>query len=313
MSRSKPDSSAAAGTPELDEIAGQLYALHPDEFVAARDEQVKAARAAGAAPLAKDLARLRRPTRSAWLVNVLWRDQREVMEELFELADGFRAALAQGSGKSLHKLTAQRRAIEAALLKRAQALADEAGVPVSADLLREAQETLGAALSSPEVAAEVRSGRLVKPVSYAGFGGAVPDLRVVPGGRPTTGERDEKAADEIAEDETSAEDGTSAEDAATARRRAAAQRRLREAREAVDNAEAELVARMRAAEEAERRHAELSEHVERLRNDLREEERRAAAAADAADTEVRRRRRAEQALDEARAAHERAERQSTRS
>lgn len=302
MSRSQPDPGATSDVPELDEAAGELYALHPDKFVAARDEKVKAARAAGAASLARELARLRRPTRSAWLVNALWRDQHEVMEELFELADEFRAALAQGAGKGIHELTAQRRAIEGALMQRAQALAHGAGVKASGDLLREAQETLGAALSSPAVAAEVRTGRLVKPVSYAGFGGAVPDLRVVPGGGTTTGERDETAAGEPADGQATADDD------AGERHRAAAERRVNAAQEAVDEAETELADRARAVEKAERHHAELSERLAQLRDELREVERKAEAAADAASAEARRRRRAEQAVEKARAALERAER-----
>src|SRR5438067_1805612 len=92
---------AADGTPELDAIADELYALHPDAFAAARDERVRAARAAGAAPLARELAKLRRPTMSAWVVNLIWRDQREAMEQLFELAEGLALAQANASGAEL--------------------------------------------------------------------------------------------------------------------------------------------------------------------------------------------------------------------
>ena len=70
----------------FDGIADALYALHPDAFAAARDDAVKQARAAGVAPLARELAKLRRPTLSAWMVNLLWRDQATVLEQLFRLA-----------------------------------------------------------------------------------------------------------------------------------------------------------------------------------------------------------------------------------
>src|SRR5439155_9041037 len=114
-------------------------ALHPDAFAAARDERVRAARSAGAAPLARELAKLRRPTMSAWVVNLIWRDQREAMEQLFELAEGLALAQANASGAELRAVLAQRRQLENALLRRGEMLAKERGVDVSAALAREAQ------------------------------------------------------------------------------------------------------------------------------------------------------------------------------
>jgi hypothetical protein len=296
MSRSQPKHTAGGGL-ELEDVARELYAVRPDEFVAARDERAKAARAAGNRSLAREIGRLRRPTQSAWLVNLLWRDQQQVMEELFDLADEFRAALGQGAGKGLQELTTQRRAIESTLTQRARALAGEAGVKVSTDLLREAQETLAAALSDPGVAAEVRSGRLVKPASYAGFGGMPPDLRVVPGGR--TG----------AEDAADGDRGAAGRDQdATDRERAAAERRLRAAQDALDRAEAELADRARAADQAERHHAELRDRLAQLRQELAELEQQEHAASEAASAEQRRRAEAADSLDEARDAVGRAER-----
>src|SRR5438309_5088298 len=156
--------------PELQQIADELYTLRPDAFAAARDEQVRKAREAGRQPLARELAKLRRPTQSAWLINLLWRDQREVLEQLLELSQEISRAQAQASGSELRSLTDVRRQLEAALIRRAHSLAAEAGVSVSAAMEREAQETLAAALAQPEGADEVRTGRLVKPAAYAGFG-----------------------------------------------------------------------------------------------------------------------------------------------
>jgi hypothetical protein len=160
----------AVSDPELEHIADELYALRPDDFAAARDEQVRKARADGKPPLARELARLRKPMQSAWLINLLWRDQHDVMEQLFQLADELSQAQAQAAGPALQSLTTQRRQLEATLLRHARGLADKAGVTVSAAMEREAQETLSAALAVPEVANELRTGRLVKPAAYAGFG-----------------------------------------------------------------------------------------------------------------------------------------------
>src|SRR5579871_2797357 len=161
---------------DLDAVAERLYALKPDDFAAARDAEVRSARAEGQQPLARDIARLRKPTQSAWLINLLWRDQHDVMEQLFELSQELARAQAEAAGAELRELTAQRRQLENALMRRAVELGGEAGVRVSDSVAREAQETLSAALALPEVADEIRSGRLVKPASYAGFGGVAPPV-----------------------------------------------------------------------------------------------------------------------------------------
>jgi len=59
---------------ELDEIVRELYVLPPTDFVAARNELVRQAKSAGSRDVADRLQQLRRPTRSAWLVNLLARD-----------------------------------------------------------------------------------------------------------------------------------------------------------------------------------------------------------------------------------------------
>src|SRR5262245_33572726 len=97
--------------------------MHPDGFAAARDEQIKKARAGGQRDLAGALGELRKPTLSAWMVNVLWRSQRQAMEQLFELAEGLAAAQASASGEALRALIGHRRQLEGALLRTAELLA----------------------------------------------------------------------------------------------------------------------------------------------------------------------------------------------
>ena len=158
-------------------------------------------KADGRQPLARELGKLRKPTQSAWLINLLWRDQREVMEQLFELASEMTRAQAEVSGPELRALTAQRRQLESAMLRQAEVLARAAGVEVSASTSREAQETLAAALAQPEVADEIRSGRLVKPASYAGFGtfGSGAPLAAVPRREATTAKPRTRSPDKRAE------------------------------------------------------------------------------------------------------------------
>jgi len=263
---------------QLEEIADRLYALRPEDFAAARDEEVRTARADKKQALARELGKLRRPTQSAWLINLLWRDQRDVMETLFQLAEELGRAQAQASGRELQTLTAQRRELEGGLLRRARGLAEQAGVTVSAPMEREAQETLSAALALPEVADEVRTGRLVKPAAYAGFGTL-----------PT------EVSPRVVEDKPVAARSAPAEplDLAAAQRvreeRAAAERQVQEARAAVSEAAEGLADWERAAASAEEHHQELRSQLEQLEKQLRDLRVAVATAEDAAQAAARRR------------------------
>jgi hypothetical protein len=299
VSESRSNVTSAASDPELDEIAGELYALRPDEFAAARDEQVRKARAEGKQPLARELAKLRRPTQSAWLINLLWRDQRDVMEQLFQLADELGRAQAQASGRELQSLTAQRRELEGALLRRARALAEQAGVSVSAPMEREAQETLSAALAVPEVANEVRSGRLVKPAAYAGFG-------TLPTGVSVAAAKHE-APPAVSRSATA--EPLDLQAAQRAReRRAEAQRQLEAAQAAVATAADALAHDAGAESVAQEHHQELRKQLEQLEKQLRDLKVEVATAEDAAQAASRRREQADKAHQTALRALEQAER-----
>ncbi len=309
MSKARSSTNPATQQDELDELAGELYAMRPDAFAAARDEQVRKARAEGRQPLARKLSGLRRPTQSAWLINLLWRDQPQVMQQFLQLADELSQAQAQASGPDLHRLTAQRREVEAALIRRARTLAENAGVNVSPTMEREAQETLSAALARPEVAAAVGSGRLVKPASYAGFGPgfatgspAATDAsgqllkttdtqsprqpfestdtraqRPAPSRPPQKKDRDVRAAQRVRE------------------RREEAERRVAEARALADAAAAALDDQVRAAAAAEQHHQNLREQLEQLEVQVRDLKQQVAAAEQAAAATARRGEQAEKA------------------
>ena len=146
----------------------QLYALQPEEFVAARDAAANAARADGEAEVAAQLKALRRPSVSAWLVNLLVRDQGDLVEQLLDLGPELARAQAQGQGDELRALGAQRRELVDAVVRQAVALA---GRDVTAAVRDEVSSTLETALADPGAAEAVRSGMLVRALSYAGFGG----------------------------------------------------------------------------------------------------------------------------------------------
>jgi hypothetical protein len=155
---------------ETDEIAAELYLVPPARFVAARDQVVRQARAAGHRDLARELQVLRRPTLSAWLINALTRHQRARMQQLFALGRELRQAQTQLDSDRLRRLPAQREDLIAELLDWTRRHAAEAGVHPTEAALSEVAETLHAGLVDLAAAAAVMSGHLVRPMSHAGFG-----------------------------------------------------------------------------------------------------------------------------------------------
>jgi hypothetical protein len=280
----------AAG--ELAEVADRLYNLRPDAFTEARDEEVKRAKAAGNAELAREIGKLRKPTQSAWLINLLWRDQREVMEQLFELAAELGRATAEASGSALRELTVRRHHIENALLRRARELAKEAGVDVGPATEREAQETLAAALADPRVAEEVRTGQLVKPAEYAGFGVA-PTVQPARPAREAPAPIDDFQA-RAAERER--------------KKRAEAEERVQRAREALDVANAQVASRVRGVEAANTALDRLSERIRDLESELRRAEQERSAARRSVHEAEQHQQTAERARDSAQEVFDRASR-----
>ncbi|WP_344253366.1 hypothetical protein, partial [Pseudonocardia hydrocarbonoxydans] len=155
---------------DLDDLADALYGGPPADFVATRDEAVRAARARGDREFATAAGRLRRPTRAAWLANLLARHRREQLDGLLALAGSLADAQRTLDGAALRELSSQRRRLVAGMAREAGRLAREAHEPVGDALLRELADILEAALADPVVADEVRSGRLTRTITYSGFG-----------------------------------------------------------------------------------------------------------------------------------------------
>ena len=169
---------------ELDEIVRELYVLPPTDFVAARNELVRQAREAGSREVAEQLRRLRRPTRSAWLVNLLARDS-AAMQGLSTLGRELRDAQTGLDRTELRHLAERRRHLIADLLNQARVHAAEIGVRLTPILLSEVEATLQAALVDLAGAMTIRNGRLVRPLSHTGFG---PRPRAAVSGAPSAAE-----------------------------------------------------------------------------------------------------------------------------
>src|SRR5918993_3309848 len=89
---------------ETDEIAAELYLVPPARFVVAREQVVRRPRAAGHRDLAGEVHALRRPTLSAWMVNMLARHHRPRMQQLYALGRDLRQAQTRLDAEQLRRL-----------------------------------------------------------------------------------------------------------------------------------------------------------------------------------------------------------------
>ncbi|GAA3094950.1 hypothetical protein [Nonomuraea salmonea] len=232
---------------DLDEVADRLYGVPPPEFTAARAEAARAAKEAGDAGLAKEIAKLGKPTVSAWAVNRLSREHSAELDELLEVGERLRAAWQEQDADELAELTRLRGEVSAKVGRLARQAGD-----LSAAAATEVDQTLDAALVDEEAAAEVRRGRLAKPLRYSGFAPA-------PVTRPRPSRAKKKGAAEEA-DET----GEAGEAAEARRREEEAARKVKE-REEAEAAHREWLATL---ESAQREYDERAEKVERLEKKL---------------------------------------------
>jgi hypothetical protein len=275
----------------------ELYGLDPNDFVAARNELAKALRKAGDRELAAEVAKLRRPTPAAWVVNQLVRHHRGDVEELVRLGEALREAqdeaLAGGSG-DLRQAGRARRDAVARLAERAEELLIGRGGGAGAHT-GEVTATLEAASLDADAAEAVLGGRLsVELQPPSGFG--VFDLPVAERRaerkKPPAGAADEAGPPpaEVRKAEEAAAEARRQWEERSAQARAAVER-VDESRKAARQAEAEIA----------RLEDQLADAQRRLRAAVREAELAEDKASRAEDAEARaaeRRRDADQRLAE---------------
>jgi hypothetical protein len=279
---------------DIAQAADQLYALAPDEFIDARNELVRAARAAGEKELAGAIAGLRKPTAVAWLTNRLARECPDQVGDFLALGPLLRDASASLSGPALRDLSRQRQALVQALVRTArQVVAGAHGPRISEDVARGLEATLHAALADPAAAASVQAGRLSGGLAHTGFGAApVPGVTVASSATTaTTAAKKRSAAERRASERAEIE-------AELARAWAAA----RDAADSRDMAAAAAAAATSAYDDAQTRLAALQAQLRTLQDRLgetglecdqsRAQRDRAIAASQAAERGAERARRA---------------------
>jgi hypothetical protein len=271
----------------LGDAVAELYSADPDEFIERRTELSGRAKAAGQPLAARQIAGLRKPTRSAWVINQLARSDPDSASQLAALGGRLRAAERSGDGARMRELTQQRRQLIAALVRQALSVSGQSAAPAA--MREEITATFAAALADPEVAEQIQQGTLVRAASRPGFGSAqaplalvppIPEARKEPAGkkpkaapakpRPTAQERQNKVA--LAAERREAR---LAEAAARAEAQAAEHRA--KVRAAAEQALADAGQAAAAAVQDEREQAETVRRLEHELSDARYRLRMAAA------------------------------------
>ena len=246
---------------DLETAANELYALSPDDFIERRRQLVAEARQAKDRELANQIGQLRRPTRTAWLINLLARHEPEPLNALFELGAALQDAQQRMAGDELRQLSAERRKAVDALAQRAVELGREHGYNAPDGAVQEVGQTLQSALGDREIADVLRAGRLTQAVTYGGFGPT--DLASALGASLPTKTPSEPKEKPAPAEPAAAPDPRQRRQAEKAAKEA--RERATAAREAAESAEAE-------AEAATQRADELADQVESLRSQLRQAE-----------------------------------------
>jgi hypothetical protein len=247
----------------LGEAVSELYGADPEEFTRRRGALAAAARSAGQAGVARQIAGLRKPTRSAWMINRLVRADPDAVARLATVGEELRAAEHAGDGARLRESSQARRELIATLVPQALAAAGEHNPPAA--VREEITATFSAALADPVVAEQIQHATLLRPARRVGFGtAAAPELALVPPPPP-----DARPAARPAGKPAAAGPRRGRHQAGTERER----------RRAEAEAEAE---RRRAEAEAERERRRAEAEAERERRRARAEAERDLAGADRA-------------------------------
>lgn len=250
----------------LESAADALYGLAPEEFIPARTALVAQARAAKDRPLATAVGALKKPTRSAWLVNLLPRGDADALAPLRTVGERLVRAHQQADLAAMRGAGAERQRIVDGLTRRAIEAGAERGYSTTEAVRLEVHGTLDAAVADAEALDEVLRGRVTKARVYSGFGfplGMTPQAPVA--GEPASvGETDEPESEDEEELQTVQQAArqaaqqamAEATDRLTRARAALAQAESSEqtGRDALDRASqevADLRAELRKAEQAE--------------------------------------------------------------
>ena len=274
----------AAAEWDLGAEIDRLYGLPPEAFVDGREALARRLRAERRRDEAKEVHALRKPSRAAWAINHVAREEPQLAAEAVAAGDALREAqLALAGSGGPDALRAAASAQRAAVDRFSQAARETlAGGGLSGeDLLGRIGETLLAAATDPDLAERVGAGRVVKEQAPVGFGA----LAAGPGPLvPATSKRGKSAA--RSKDRPDARAARAADEEARRRteaareeeehRRAESQARVRDARAGEARAHEEAAQLEAALDKARGRGTKARDALDRAQRKVDEAEREAA-------------------------------------
>ncbi|WP_299169246.1 hypothetical protein [uncultured Arthrobacter sp.] len=151
---------------DLADIASELYSQSLDDFTAARNDRAKGLEDKS---LAKEVRALRKPSASAWVVNMMTLHRGDQLREALNLGGEMREAQEHLDRTELKKLGLQRQKLVSTLVKDGAALSEELGHPASPAAMLEVEQTLRAAMADAGAAAAVSTGRLIRTLEATGW------------------------------------------------------------------------------------------------------------------------------------------------
>lgn len=157
---------------DLDQAADELYGVDLGEFVNVRTRLVKELRAAGNDADAGTLAKLRKPSVAAWVLNQLARQHRRDIDLLLDAGHRLREAQAGVLGGSEKQTFEKARATERDALKRLTREAEKllhARGSGSGNVLNQVTESLRTAAISTTGRELLARGRFTEPSRGEGF------------------------------------------------------------------------------------------------------------------------------------------------
>lgn len=158
--------------------AEELYAGPVEEFVGRRTALAKDVTAAHDKATGQRVTRLKKPSTAAWAVNLLVRREAGQIEQVLGLAESLRAAAAALDGAELRALTKQRRQVTTALATTARRRAAQAGTRLSESVVDQVEGVLTAAMLDPVAAQVVRTGRVLTAFTATGVSQVDPEAVV---------------------------------------------------------------------------------------------------------------------------------------
>ncbi|GAA4287837.1 hypothetical protein [Georgenia daeguensis] len=291
------------GSEELIAVAGELYALVPGEFVAARNERAARIKTDGDAELARAVKALPKPAAAAWLANTMVRHLSEQLDQVLELGEAMREAQEDLDAAQLRDLNRQRRQLVAAVVREGRKVAARLGQKVSEAAAEQTAATLQAAMADAGAANALRTGLLVEPMAAVGMDPVeLAGVLAVPEALGEQAPRAPRGTAPRAARRAGKEDAAAALRAEIAR----AQEETQAAERSAATAERELRSAEDQAHRLEARALQLRSEVEELRRRLDEREHTLAGVEDRLDEAAEARQDAAVAHVEAQAAVEEA-------